>query len=287
MRVKFFSRCAIAILTIGLLTACSVPGRSASKSPTPTPTTAVQPTTAVVPTATIAQPTSTEAATTEPTTEATTEATAATTSESTPESTPVSTSVVSSDAIQLVSKGFGQDAAGQASYAFIIKNTKSDQALVGWQYSVVAYSADGSIFKTDTNIMPVIFPGEQLGIGNHLFLDAGQTLDHIDVQFTPGSAQPYNKINDLTTDNVTYVDDPYFPKVTGNVKSPFNVDLNLVLVSVIAYDASGNIVGGGFTFLNFVGANSEAVTEVGLTTASAPAKVEMYAMVGDIAYVSQ
>ncbi len=213
--------------------------------------------------------------------------TAVTTTEPTSESTPEETPVVSSDVIQLISKGFGQDSAGNSSYGFIIKNTKSDQALVSWQYSVVAYGADGSIFKTDTNVMPVIFPGEQLGIGNHLFLDAGQTLDHIDVQFIPGSTQPFNQISDLTTDNVTFVDDPYFPKVTGNVKSPFNVDLNLVLVSVIAYDASGNIVGGGFTFLNFVGANSDAATEVGLTTASAPAKVEMYAMVGDIAFVSQ
>ncbi len=287
MRVDIFTRCAIAVLALGLFSACSVPGRSSSKSPTPTATTAVQPTTAVVSTATSAQPSPTPTATAETSPIATEAVTVADTEVATPEVTAEATAIVASDAIQLVSKGFGQDSAGQASYGFILKNTKADQALVGWQYSVVAYGADGSIFKTDTNVMPVIFPSEQIGIGNHLFLDQGQQLDHIDVQFIPGSTQAFNQIADLTTNNVTFVDDPYFPKVVGNVKSPFNADISLVLVSVVAYDASGNIVGGGLTFLNFVGANGEASTEVGLTTAAPPAKVEMYAMVGDIAFVSQ
>jgi len=285
MRVDVLSRCAIAILVLALFSACGIPGRSAKKSPTLSPTVAVQtqPTTAVVSTATTIQQTPTTQATVAPTTFASPETTLVTTTDATPEATPV----VSTDAIQLIAKGAGQDAAGQASYGFIIKNTKSDQALVTWQYSVIAYGADGSILKTDTNVMPVIFPGEQIGIGNHLFLDEGQKLDHIDVQFIPGETRAFQQVKDLTTANATFVDDPYFPKVTGTVKNPFNVDLNLVLVYVVAYDGGGNIIGGGFTFLNFVAANNEASIDVGLTTASPPAKVEMYAMVGDIAFVSQ
>ncbi|MGA7672822.1 MAG: hypothetical protein WBW04_20570 [Nitrolancea sp.] len=287
MRVDTFSRCAIAILTLGLFSACSIPGKLDKKAPTAAATTASQPTIAVATAATTVQPSPTPVATLQVTPAVTFVATIDATPESTPEETVEMTPVVSSDVIQVISKGFGQDSASQASYGFIIKNTKLDQALVGWQYSVTAYGADGTVFKTDTNVMPVIFPGEQLGVGNHLFLDDGQTVDHIDVGFIPQTTQPFQQVNDLTTENATFVDDPYFPKVTGSVKNPFNVDLNLVLVSVIAYDSSGNIVGGGFTFLNFVAANGDASIEVGLTTGSPPAKVEMYAMLGDISFVSQ
>jgi len=53
-------------------------------------------------------------------------------------------------------------------------------------------------------------------------------------------------------------------------------------VSAIAYDEAGEIIGGGFTYLDFVPANGKAAVEVSITSTGIPATTELYAIVSGL-----
>ena len=80
----------------------------------------------------------------------------------------------------------------------------------------------------------------------------------------------------FSTDNVKFVADNYSPKVTGVVKNLSDQQLDNIRVSAIAYNDAGDIIGGGFTFVDFVPASAQAAAEVSITTSGTPAQVELY-----------
>jgi hypothetical protein len=73
--------------------------------------------------------------------------------------------------------------------------------------------------------------------------------------------------------------------VTGQIVSPYGSEITNLRVAAIAYDAAGEIIGGGYTFLDFVPANGKAAVEVSVTTAEEPTTVELYAAVSDLSEI--
>jgi hypothetical protein len=53
--------------------------------------------------------------------------------------------------------------------------------------------------------------------------------------------------------------------------------MNQVAVYAVPYDANGNIIGGGFGFVNFIPAGGQTGVEVQVESAGVPARVELYA----------
>lgn len=214
----------------------------------------------------------TGAATTEPTPTAT--VAPSPTTAPTPTSAPTPTPAP--QALAVLAKGFGQGEYGSASYAFIVENPNPGLAVEDSQYQVAAYDANGTVIKTDSGFITILFPGEKLGIAGDLYLPDETQIDRLDVQVKPGRFEPFDQRPEFTTENVAYVPDDYFPKVTGIVKSPYQKDLENIRVAAVAYDEAGNIIGGGFTYLDFVPANGQAAVEVSITTSGVPATVELY-----------
>jgi hypothetical protein len=64
---------------------------------------------------------------------------------------------------------------------------------------------------------------------------------------------PVSDLSPLTSENVNFLDDEYSPKVTGQIVNPYDVKLEYVQVVVIAYDADGNIIGGGTGGITYSG----------------------------------
>jgi hypothetical protein len=177
--------------------------------------------------------------------------------------------------LAIVAHGFGQDGRS-VGWAFIIENPNAGLAVVSSKYHVAAYDASGTVLETDSGYVTIVLPGERLGIASELFLNEGQVVERVDVQVKTGKFEPLEVTSLFTTENVTYLPDRYFPKVTGVVISSATRDLEDLRVSAIAYDAAGNIVGGGFTYLDFVPAGGRAAVEVSITTSAPPARVELY-----------
>jgi hypothetical protein len=53
-------------------------------------------------------------------------------------------------------------------------------------------------------------------------------------------------------------------------------------VSAIVYNEAGDIIGGGFTYLDFAPANDKTAVEVSITCIGTPAKIELYATVSSL-----
>jgi hypothetical protein len=66
------------------------------------------------------------------------------------------------------------------------------------------------------------------------------------------------------------------------VTNPFARELKGVYVSIVAYDAAGNIIGGEFTFVNFVPPGGQAPFEATFWEGAEPARVEAYAAISGL-----
>jgi hypothetical protein len=89
------------------------------------------------------------------------------------------------------------------------------------------------------------------------------------------------RTNPLSAEQATFLPDPNFPKVAGVIKSSWENDIQGVIVTAIAYDKSGTIVGSGTGVASLVPANGQVAVEVSIDMVGVPAKVELYATVSN------
>jgi hypothetical protein len=182
------------------------------------------------------------------------------------------------EAIQLVAQGFGQDGR-DLGYAFVVENPNPSFAVESSQYQIAAYDEAGSVVATDSGYIELVIPNQRLGVGGTIWLDEGVTVSEVEVQLMQGDPVETEPIPTFTVESVCYYDREYLAGATGLVRSPYNRDLENLWVSAVAYDDSGEIVGGGFTFLNFVLANDSTGVRVPLASSRDVAKVELYPVV--------
>jgi len=186
--------------------------------------------------------------------------------------------------LALVKYGFGQDE-GQVGVGLIVENPNEGFSVENSQYRVTAYDAEGTVAAVEEGYVEVLLPQQTLGIGGNLYLDQGMNIEHIEVQVLSGDYQETTATPFFTAENVAYIEGDYSSKVTGQIVSPYAKDVTNVRVGAIAYDSAGEIIGGGFTFLDFIPANGKAAIEVSVHTAEKPATVELYAAVSGLSVI--
>ena len=185
------------------------------------------------------------------------------------------------EAISLLNQGFGQDDR-QVGFAFIVENPNAGLAIENSQYQIAAYNADGVVVKTDSGYIELLLPSQKLAIGGTMFLDEGVTASNIEVQLSEGDATPTDPIPSFTVDSVVYVAGQFSSNATGVVTNPYKRDITNLRVSAVAYNAAGEIIGGGFTFLNFILANGTTGVKVSVTSAKDVASVELYPVISGL-----
>jgi hypothetical protein len=187
--------------------------------------------------------------------------------------------------LAIVKKGFGIDESGSVGYAFIVRNPNASAA-IDTRFQVALYDGEGVVLNTDSSSIPVITGGQQLGVaGSMSSNDPTRRPVRIEVEAKSDSLQKLNanppQLFDI--ENPAYTGDRFFKYATGVVvNSHYDHDMKNVEVFAVAYDASGNIVGGGYTFLDFVPVSGKAAVKVDLTPSTAPATVELYATVSNL-----
>jgi hypothetical protein len=177
--------------------------------------------------------------------------------------------------LALDASGFGQNNT-QVGFGFLVTNPNSDTALESSRYRVAAYAEDGSVLGADEGYIDVILPAQPLGVGGNISVPQGSSVANIVVQVKSGAAHEPDNALPFSTDNVVFQADEYFPKVTGVVQNPYAKAVKQVRVSTLVYDEAGEIVGGGFTFLEFVPAEGQAAAEIPVYHSGAPIKAELY-----------
>jgi hypothetical protein len=178
--------------------------------------------------------------------------------------------------LTVVAHGFGQDGIA-VGVGFVVENPNQNLALESSQYQIGAYDSAGRVLKTDSGYIERLEPGERVGIADDLYLPDGTIMARLDVQLQMGEILPSAKRTPvMTAANVAYLPDRYFPKVTGTILNSEPRDQSFIRVSALLYDASGQIIGGGYTYVDFVPANGQAAAEVSVDVAGQPARAELW-----------
>lgn len=177
--------------------------------------------------------------------------------------------------LKLISTGFGQDGR-RVGYAFIVENLNSNLALENNQYQVTAYNADGAVLEVDSGYVALLLPAQRLGVAGEMIVDEGIIVSKVEVQLSDGSSVRSENIPTFTVGPVTYWVSTFFNYAAAELTSPYDIDITNLRVSAVAYNAGGQIIGGGFTYVNFVLANGKTGVKVSLVSSPDVAVIELY-----------
>ncbi len=287
---KILAGCGGLLLLCVILAICSGVGlyvASTLDEDDPTPTLAViQPTATHTATATVTMtlaPTSTPSPTAT-TAETPTTVPTETTADTTPTFTiPPTTTIPSSPGLEILDVGAGQEAEGQeVGWSFIVQNSDTTQGIELSEYSVLLKNAAGVVIDSDEGFISLLFPGETVGVSGTIFLDEGLEASTIEVEVNAGSAVDVPESGGFSISQAIYFHDESFPTVTGLVENTFDVAFNDLRISAVPYDADGNIIGGGFTFMDIAPASGSAGVDVSITTSQEPASIVLYASISGL-----
>jgi hypothetical protein len=190
------------------------------------------------------------------------------------------------EAPMIVAKGYAE-VKGEVGFGFVVENPSGAHAIERTRYQVAAYDEAGNVLKTDAGYLDLLLPKQKLGMGGSLSLPEGATVARVDMQIKAGEYESAESQATLTTENVAFVADTFSSKVTGIVKSRYAKDIKSVRATAVAYDESGSIIGGGFSYVDLVPANGQAAAEVSVTVPGKPAKIELYAALSSLSDVEK
>lgn len=178
--------------------------------------------------------------------------------------------------LELVDFGFGVDDFG-TSYGLLVSNPNQAFSLESSQYAVTAFDEAGMVLVTDSGYLDVILPGQEMGIGGSLFAKGDAPIASIEVHIRDGSFVESDVITGFTAEGVTFIPDSFSSEVTGNVVNPYTAEITNLRVNALIFNEEGKIVGGGFTYLDFIPAQGSSAVSVQVSTATVPASAQLYA----------
>ncbi len=191
--------------------------------------------------------------------------------------TPSATPEPAKQELVVLSTGFGRSESGQVVFAFTIENPNSAYVVEDSQYQVAFYDESGTVIKTESGHIAAVLPSQKLGIADTTTLPYGAKAVRAEAQVLGSNYVAAEPVPTFTITKTQYQDDQYFPKATAIIRNPYDVDLEGVRVSLIAYDAAGKIIGGGWTLQPFILANSQTGTSIDVVADGKPASCEVYA----------
>jgi hypothetical protein len=180
--------------------------------------------------------------------------------------------------LALLKQGFGQKDT-QVGYGMVIQNPNHAYAVESARYHINLYAEDGSVLKIEQGYIDLLLPDQTLGVGASTYLDDKTPVARADFQVLSGRYEAAGSMPFFTSQNISYLDSSYYPKVTGEILSPYTKDISNIRVSAIAYDQDGEIIGGGYTYLDFVPANGKSAAEIPVACKGTPVSLEVFASV--------
>ena len=164
-------------------------------------------------------------------------------------------------------------------YAFTYSNPNADSYFSFPTFRVTAYGADGTILASDDNVLMNGFAGGTYAVSS--LFEVTEEPDRVEVVFVDSKTGSHSKdgVDPYfhETTNVVFADKGFTSTVTGEVVSgaPGVVDIR---IDIVARDASGAIIGGGFGFVDSVQPGVATPFEIMLFQSDVePATIEAYA----------
>ena len=134
---------------------------------------------------------------------------------------------------------------------FLFENTDT-AGVEDIEYTVTASDVNGTIIETDTGSIDFIAAGTTTGVASQMYLDEGVTVENVDIDWTYYvDASGSNEIP-FTFENARYYFDPFWDRFTAVMVNNSSDSFTNVRVDMIAYDAAGMVIGGGYSLVNFI-----------------------------------
>jgi hypothetical protein len=204
----------------------------------------------------------------------------------TPTATPLPMPTAPPEPLQVLNHGFGQEGRS-VGLAFILENPNRGFAFERTQYQAVISSESGTVLGTSSGYIALILPGETLGVADRLWLDEGVTASSMEVQLLGNTPFTWEPLPTFGVAESHYIVGTFSRAVTGVVSSPYDMTLTDIQVSAVVYDESGEIVGGGYTFLNFVPAHGSTGARVAVVASETAVRAELYPTISGLTFLSE
>lgn len=160
---------------------------------------------------------------------------------------------------------------------FLLQNTDPQSTLENVEYTVYAYDASGVQVSDDTGYIQFIFPDQVIGVVNEIWLDEGISVDSVFIDWVIGDTNVYDDFDyPFIVENSKYYSGDSGDYITGVIK---NTDYQIytdLRVNAIAYDANDIVIGGGYTYIDFIPNNDQVGVSVLAILLEEPARVEIY-----------
>ena len=136
-------------------------------------------------------------------------------------------------------------------YVVMFENPNQDYIFDFASIDVEAIGADGTILDT-SNEYRVILSGEAALVGDFYEVGAGEIVDLNVIGPTAADAilSPFAETGEFTLGDLAATSDDFSTTVTGTVSGDFEEDQELVQITVVARDTSGQIIGGAWTYVD-------------------------------------
>lgn len=183
--------------------------------------------------------------------------------------------------LKVLDFGFVQDA-WQVGGGFLVKNI-TDQVIMGSQYLITVYEADGTVSNIASGKMDILFPGETLGISpGSIPLFTGAEPSKVDVVVLPGdfAEHPLTE-NPLVAEYTEFEIVDLWPRVTVMIKNKLNSSITDLFVYVLLFNEKDEIVGGGTAFPENIEAGGKVgvYVPVNYVGTQAPARIAAYPVI--------
>lgn len=183
--------------------------------------------------------------------------------------------------LEVVGYGFGVGET-DAGWGLLVTNPNTAYALEDSRYTLTVFDAGGNAIHTEEGVLPLLLPGELLGVGGALLAGDEEAIATLEVAVQTGAFVAAAAGPTVIAEEVTFVDGTFSDEVTGTLVNPWTAEMTDLRLSAVAFDEAGHIIGGGTTILDALPAGGRAAVTVPVTVGGTPALVELFAAVAEV-----
>ena len=181
----------------------------------------------------------------------------------------------------ILDHGFSQGGI-EVGYGFLIANPNALHTLKNTEYRVTFFNDEDNVIAVDQGYIELLVPQQIYGVGDHVFVDDGETVDRMEVLSRPNAYVPAIPGPILAAEKVSVITDTLGTLVRGEIINPYQVALENVHLSAVVYDNAGQIVGGGQDWIDHIPLAGTAAAEVWVIAPGDPVVAELYASITEI-----
>jgi hypothetical protein len=138
--------------------------------------------------------------------------------------------------------------------AFMIKNPSSNLLYEDVEFTIRLLDENGDLVGEDFQNTRWLFPGQTVGlVTNYWLASETEEVGAVEVDWTyAGTSTDGDWVNPITYADAVYWGNGGYPLVTGKVVNIGGTAATDVQANVICFNDAGEVVGGGYTFVDFV-----------------------------------